>query len=367
MALTSRDETDLLLPLYGGMHENPRYHTFLERLRRRLMALSVMLVLRHGDAPLHAAAEFHAGVDLRRKAHELGLAAEIEFDRQRYTSMRLGRVYGLAEFVDHDPAFKAHRDRHFAPLGIVDERVVRILAEDGISAWLVMARDRPCTAADSALLSSLVPYLAVVLRGLVTMEREATAAAMNAASLAQAATGWILFDREARVVAIDPATATALADRAGHVPTPGERLRGLSPVAVRTLVTAAQRFAFGDDAAAGALVLRDEPRLEAVLEPTAAPASATLPAAVMHALVRLPRPPSDRRADRFARLHDLPPREAQLAVALADGQSLAEAGMAMGLTIETTRNYSKRLYARLGVRGQAELVRMVLESAAALA
>jgi DNA-binding CsgD family transcriptional regulator len=38
----------------------------------------------------------------------------------------------------------------------------------------------------------------------------------------------------------------------------------------------------------------------------------------------------------------------------------------MGLTIETARNYSKKLYAKLGVRGQAELVRLVYESSAVL-
>ena len=52
---------------------------------------------------------------------------------------------------------------------------------------------------------------------------------------------------------------------------------------------------------------------------------------------------------------------------LARGRSIAEAGAALGLTIETARNYSKRIYAKLGLRGQAELVRRFYERGASLA
>jgi DNA-binding NarL/FixJ family response regulator len=73
------------------------------------------------------------------------------------------------------------------------------------------------------------------------------------------------------------------------------------------------------------------------------------------------------RAAILAGLHDLPHREAELAVALADGLSISEAAQAMGLTVETARNYSKRLYSKLEVSGQAQLVRLVHQSSAVLA
>lgn len=44
-----------------------------------------------------------------------------------------------------------------------------------------------------------------------------------------------------------------------------------------------------------------------------------------------------------------------------------EAAHMMGLTDETARNYSKRIYAKMGVRGQAELVRLIFLSSASLA
>ena len=106
--------------------------------------------------------------------------------------------------------------------------------------------------------------------------------------------------------------------------------------------------------------------MEALLTTTEAIPSVTLDKPAMLALCRLPKPVSPERAVNLARLFDLPLREAQLAIGLSDGLSLAEAGEALGLTLETTRNYSKRLYAKLGVRGQAELVRLIYESSANL-
>ena len=87
----------------------------------------------------------------------------------------------------------------------------------------------------------------------------------------------------------------------------------------------------------------------------------------MLALCRLPNARTAQSVERLSRLFDLPPREAALAIALNEGQTIAEAAASMGLTIETARNYSKRLYAKLGVRGQPELVRLVCDSVAVMA
>ncbi|PHX98275.1 MAG: chemotaxis protein CheY, partial [Rhodospirillaceae bacterium] len=37
-----------------------------------------------------------------------------------------------------------------------------------------------------------------------------------------------------------------------------------------------------------------------------------------------------------------------------------------GLTVETARNYSKKIYAKTGARGHAELVRIILTSVLAI-
>ena len=60
-------------------------------------------------------------------------------------------------------------------------------------------------------------------------------------------------------------------------------------------------------------------------------------------------------------------REAALAEAISHGRSIIEAGAELQLTKETARNYSKRIYAKTGASGQADLVRLLLTGLAPFA
>ena len=59
----------------------------------------------------------------------------------------------------------------------------------------------------------------------------------------------------------------------------------------------------------------------------------------------------------MARHFALAPAEARLAQLICDGRSLAEAAADLGWTLESTRSASKQVFARMGVRGQAEVIR----------
>jgi DNA-binding CsgD family transcriptional regulator len=73
------------------------------------------------------------------------------------------------------------------------------------------------------------------------------------------------------------------------------------------------------------------------------------------------------RCGQLAQLFDLTASEARLALALSRGLSIAEAGPEVGLTVESARTYSKRIYAKTGARGQADLVRFIHRSVLAIA
>ena len=64
-------------------------------------------------------------------------------------------------------------------------------------------------------------------------------------------------------------------------------------------------------------------------------------------------------------LFGLLPSEARLAWQLAQGTSIADAAAMVGITKETARFYSKKIYAKTG--GQPELVRIILTSVLDLA
>ncbi len=63
--------------------------------------------------------------------------------------------------------------------------------------------------------------------------------------------------------------------------------------------------------------------------------------------------------------YGLSANEAQIAADLVAGETLSDAGRAAGLTEASTRIYSKRIFAKMGVSGQGELIRRVLNGALA--
>jgi DNA-binding NarL/FixJ family response regulator len=72
--------------------------------------------------------------------------------------------------------------------------------------------------------------------------------------------------------------------------------------------------------------------------------------------------PSADRCEQLAQLFNLLPSEARLALALSRGMSITEAAEDLGLTEQTARTYSKTIYAKMGARGQADLVRFIHRS-----
>jgi DNA-binding CsgD family transcriptional regulator len=72
--------------------------------------------------------------------------------------------------------------------------------------------------------------------------------------------------------------------------------------------------------------------------------------------------------ERFvARLFGLTPTEALLATLLSNGLTLTEAAAKLEVTENTVRSYAKKIFAKVGVSRQTELVRLILTSVALLA
>lgn len=205
-----------------------------------------------------------------------------------------------------------------------------------------MARDgRDFSAADGALLAALAPHLAVALRTWVALARGRMREGVSALALAQAGIGWVAFARDARVLAASsgdhrPGERVAAARGEAGAALAAYCLAPAEPVAVR----------LGE----GAMLL-----VPGVAGAAAVGLTVTALAGDAAALARV-----------LAMVFGLPPSEARLAAAVARGASLAEAATALGLSIETARNYSKRVFATMRVRGQVDLVRTVLRGVGGL-
>ena len=309
MAMIPGDERELLLPLYAGLHERPVWTTFLARLRARTGATRTVLII--GAPDQTARAVIHQSPAHSPESLE-SLVAALPLPMN---AMRPGRVYALDESPD-PPSPTPDQPR------IAYGRLLRIAPAEDLHAWLFLLHDRAdFAAADSALLSGLAPHLSVA----IETDGQVIAGTLPAT------------DGAPRALTAPLARAcTQLAGQPSHT---------------RLVLRQA-------DSKAPALLLRLPAPQGLAIKP---------PAAVIATFRHARREDLVSGARILAATLGISTREAQLAEALSRGVPLAEAGAALGLTRETARSYSKRIYAKTGTSGQADLVRLVLTGLAPLA
>lgn len=337
MALSFPDRNELVLPLFHGLFEVPLWEGFLRRLMARTGATSVHLILQAASG----AEPVHRHVPGSIPATERAALAALGMDR-----LRRNRIYALADLLDvDDAAARAHQDAVLDQAGIGDARLVQIGALGSPRLQLILLHGQLVfSGQDSALLSNLIPALETA----ATQHASFTALALRAEAaeeaLALLGVGQAVLDPNGQVVVADERWTARFGTLRGPVP-------------------AAQAQACAE--------LVKAPPEERRLLGTADDALLVRPAARPGTCIAAFR--AGGRADpaRMARLvaahFGLSLREAGIAVRLCQGQSLIEAGRALKLTVETTRNYSKRIYTKTGTSGQADLVRRVLGSLAVLA
>lgn len=341
MALAPTDETDLLLPLHGGVFEQPLWATFLRRLLARTGADRLLLAVRTREMGERSPHVLDAGrSDLPHPAIE-ELAALHLFP---FAALRPGRVYALEEMraLDTDGAGAGAQQAALDRMQIGHARFIRIRTPDANEAWLLLVHSRSeFAAADAALLTALAPHLATALDARARIDALQWRAAMAEETLALLGIEQAGLDAEGHVLA--PTPGWTAGERAPDIAAACAAMAGAAPGARRPV---------------GNLLLRP-----AAAEATALPC----PSLAIGTMRRQRQADPDCAAAVLASHFGLSRREAALADAISRGQSIVEAGRNLGLTEETARNYSKRIYAKTGAKGQADLVRLVLTSLAPLA
>ncbi|WP_298191787.1 LuxR family transcriptional regulator [Novosphingobium sp.] len=358
MAFLSTDQRELYLPLMEGLLEDPPWQRFLANLLQRTGARRAALALAppgSGEPTLTvradaARAALDPPLDLARLA-ALGLFPG--------SAMRTGRVYTLGEMLDFDAPTRLSAQRSaLGAMRINHARAVRIGSPGGGEAWLLLTREREdLGAADSALLAALAPHLAAALGVRAALGRAAMRVAMAESTLALLSVGEVALTASGAVLAADPEAERQLTFTAD--PGPLRRLQ-LLPETARALETACAQLS-GAPLEARRLVLLGARHL------LLCPAPAGSGAAAIGIIRSAPPAVPANAAAVLAATHGLSAREAALAIGLASGETILEAGSRLGLTPETARNYSKRLYAKTGTSGQAQLVALVLTGLAPLA
>lgn len=362
------DETDLLIPLHNGLYEEPRWHTFLYRLRRRTMADYAALIFRQGESPMHEATELFSGRDVRAAAKNVTPGDLYRLDPIPYNELKIGRVYSVDELIDVDnPQHDHFRRNYLEKVGLKHGRVVRVAEMNGASAWLIINREETdFSASDGSLLSGLAPHVAVALRTFSELERERHRAAIGASALSRTGLGWIALDREARLVDLDQTAMQMLAQATGMTQRIGMPLFLSSANASRELAQTSAVFEKNTVASSQLIRISDDPVLDLFVTPASHRPLVALSLATVIGFLRKEQGVSEKRRTMLSQAYGLSSGEANLALALCNGQSIREAAVELGLTLETARNYSKKIYAKTHTRGQVDLVRKLLTSIFAL-
>jgi len=333
MRIPNLGETELLVPLHDGMFEQPMWQTFLTRLREVAGADCAAILLHSGEEIVRLVSGDIATLP------ELAALGEL----------RAGRVYSGSE------------------LRTGQSQLVRFSGGGGIEATLLVAGGSELGADVASLLSALVPHFTVALRVFSSLERERARSEMSAEAFARINFGWISIDARCSIVDCDPQAERMLQQsgilRRGHY----DRLTPAAPAVDRQLTVLVREYAANPRARPRAINLSHDPWIDILVAPLRIEALAGGTGAVAVLYIRGDRSSSADRAEQLVDLFDLTPSEARLAWSMAQGLSIAEAAVEHGLTIETARNYSKKIYAKTGARGQVDLVRHVLTGVLALA
>ena len=371
------DDSDLVAAAYEGPFELPLWSTLLDRLRSALRADCAAIVFRPADGGAQAPVELYSGKRIAPALRRMWEDQPDRVDLRTHARLRDDRVYNLAEMLEATGVGHAEDGREaFAAAAIGHLRMVRVTEPSGISAGIYCVRERgEFTPGESVVLSKIAPHVRRALRGHIALEREKNRFAIASEVVERLNFGWIALNAQGCVVETSPEAARALRHGRGLKAARNGRLLAVDPAADRRLTAALKVLAGAADdgpsdvagARTQAIPVSQDPWMELLL--TRAPrdgqrlSGAPAVIAYLHGDTR-----SDaNRHEQIAQLFGLLPSEARLALALSRGLSIAEAARALGLTIETARNYSKKIYAKTGTRGQPDLVRLILTSVLALA
>lgn len=374
MSMPFADQRELYLPLIEGIHETPPFGQFMRNLVARTGARRAFLVLTMANAaPDQDPAVINVSAPRAMAEPPIDYRQLHALRLHPFGAMRPERVYTLDEMLDYDdPAQLAVQRQTLDAIGIRYGRWLRVRAGGAADAWLVLARlNEDFSASAVVAMSAIAPHLAVALRTLVALTGQHLQASLAQSALARLGVGQVAFDAGARVMAADPQAEALLAFSAEpewqDARQPGRRLR-LLPDVERLLEQACADLATGQGAPVRMVRLdpRRGPDLLLRRSDLALPEAAARPAVI--GILRMDRREDDGSGAVALRdVHGLSQREAELAHALSRGEALVDAGHALGLTTETTRNYSKRIFGKTGASGQADLVRIVLTGLAPLA
>jgi DNA-binding CsgD family transcriptional regulator len=356
--VASEKHAELLLALIDGAFETPLWSTFLGQLRKRTGADYASLIFRPPGMPPNTVFHLFSGRRCPPVIQHLYRSEFYKRDPTPYYEMSDSRVYALGELLRQDnPDHAAYLKAVMTPSGMNAARMMRVVEPSGVNSWLTITRrNGDFDRSSERLLSSIAPFLRSVLRGFVALERERTSALLAGEAIQRLSFGWITLDPGGRVLEADAQGQIILNQSRALYRDARGILRSASKKQGHEILDVVKTLAGDQGARPRAMILSRDPWLDMLLIRAGrySLSAKSVPAVV--AYVHSDRSLAADRCEQLAQLFNLLPSEARLALALARGLSIAEAAAELNLTEGSARVYSKRIYAKMGARGNADMI-----------
>jgi DNA-binding CsgD family transcriptional regulator len=367
MILSAKCELDLLTLLSEGVFEASPWQRFLEQVRLLTRSHYVSLIFRQADRPRNSFVELSSGERWPVQLQRLYQEEMHKVDLIPYYDFQEGHVYTFDEMLsmNNTKTEASYRDlvmQSTMPYG----RILRICEYSGVSAWLSISRKKDFIGSDADILQEIAPYVRTGLRTFVAIEHERFRTRIANDTIQSLGFGWMVLDAQRHILDADQLAVRALQRSQELWRSPGGRLMARSQGVERALVDAAKSFAENVNAKSRAIKLRYESGMELLLMPVDGRTIFSKTAPVMIVYVRCEEASLADRTEQLVELFGLLPSEARLALKLSEGLSVKEAAGKLGISVETARSYSKRIYEKTGTRGQSTLVRSILTSVISL-
>jgi DNA-binding CsgD family transcriptional regulator len=347
-----------------GVFEEPKWSKFLEALRLSVEADYAALIFRPLGLDQNQFKHFFACNYNTPSVHEAYWTHGYRTDPVPYYGLVDGRAYSLPEILSPDN--RDHREyveTVLRPSGVSSMLLMRITAPGGIDAWLNVSRNALGFDREAASrLEGLAPSLRIALRYFFELEARRTDDLAKAAAVKRLNFGWVALDASGRILDCDAFAERVLAERSILYRSHSGALAACSARLSKEMLATIERVARSPNAKSCAMILNRDPWLDLLLVPAGdLKASARSVPAVIGYIHEDSCMSSDRH-EQLAQLFSLSTNEAKVALSLSRGLNLTEIADELNLKLNTVRTYSKRVFEKVGARGQADLVRIIYQS-----
>jgi DNA-binding CsgD family transcriptional regulator/PAS domain-containing protein len=235
---------------------------------------------------------------------------------------------------------------------------------------MVRSRGRPWTSGEKAVLTTLMPHLQRATR---FSSHFATIRQEHDEILNRLPMGVIVLNESGKVEFLNRAAEVVVRKKDGlfcdangvYAGNPTESAH------LRALISSAKSTASGKGGVGGGSMSVTQPSIGRPLSVLIAPMmpSAAFPLSQsprVAIFISDPEAPQPTNAERLMAMFDLTPAESRMAGQLLQGKSVVEAADALGITQQTARVHLKRIFGKTYTKRQSELMRLLLNSPAAL-